>query len=186
MRGAGSAARLAWQPRAGPRFAGFQGKESRSDFAPFQRLKVRITREIIRRDRPEIRPGAARAPTVAPETLARWPDRGAGNNGRPVVLLDTRKACEVDAGRFQGALDWRLARFSEFPERLAAHRDQLTGKTVVSDCTGGIRCEKAALWMQAQGLTSVHQLDGGILRYFERVGPATSRATAWCSMSVAR
>ena len=41
---------------------------------------------------------------------------------------------------------------------------------VVSFCTGGIRCEKAALWMQADGMDNVLQLDGGILGYFEQVG----------------
>ena len=42
--------------------------------------------------------------------------------------------------------------------------------TVVSFCTGGIRCEKAALWMQADDMDNVLQLDGGILGYFEQVG----------------
>jgi UPF0176 protein len=62
-------------------------------------------------------------------------------------MLDTRNGFEVDHGRFRGALDWRLARFSDFPAGRAAHRDELRGKTVVSYCTGGIRCEKAALFM---------------------------------------
>jgi UPF0176 protein len=41
---------------------------------------------------------------------------------------------------------------------------------VVSFCTGGIRCEKAALWMVNDGMDNVLQLDGGILGYFEEVG----------------
>jgi UPF0176 protein len=48
----------------------------------------------------------------------------------------------------------------------------LQGKTVVSYCTGGIRCEKAALWMQQAGIEHVWQLDGGILQYFEDTGTA--------------
>jgi len=83
------------------------------------------------------------------------------------VLLDTRNGFEVDAGAFEGAVDWRLAQFSDFPAALDAHRDHLQGKTVVSYCTGGIRCEKAALWMAQAGVEHVLQLDGGILRYFE-------------------
>ena len=41
---------------------------------------------------------------------------------------------------------------------------------MVSFCTGGIRCEKAALWMANDGMDNVLQLDGGILGYFEEVG----------------
>ena len=85
------------------------------------------------------------------------------------MLLDTRNGFEVDQGAFDGAIDWRLNKFSDFPEALAAHRDELAGKTVVSYCTGGIRCEKAAMVLEEQGLTA-WQLDGGILKYFEDTG----------------
>jgi UPF0176 protein len=153
--------------RADPLFSGLQAKESWSDALPFQRLKVKVKREIIRMNMPAIRPGLARAPSVAPATLARWLAAGCDDAGRPVVTLDTRNAFEVDAGAFEGALDWRLHRFSDFPEALAAHREELQDKTVVSYCTGGIRCEKAALLMQAMGLEHSCQLEGGILKYFE-------------------
>ena len=92
--------------------------------------------------------------------------------GREVVTLDTRNAFEVDHGRFAGAVDWRIEKFSEFPHALSEHRTELEGKTVVSYCTGGIRCEKAALLMREAGLQNVLQLDGGILRYFEETGGA--------------
>jgi len=85
------------------------------------------------------------------------------------VLLDTRNAFEVDYGSFSGALDWRIERFTQFPEAVAAHRADLQGKTVVSYCTGGIRCEKAALYLRDEGIDAF-QLDGGILGYFEAVG----------------
>ena len=87
-------------------------------------------------------------------------------------MLDTRNGFEVDIGRFRGAVDWRLARFGEFPAALAKHRGQFTGKTVVSYCTGGIRCEKAALAMRASGIEHAMQLDGGILAWFEQTGGA--------------
>ena len=85
------------------------------------------------------------------------------------MLLDTRNGFEVDAGAFEAALDWRLNSFGDFPQALAAQAPALAGKTVVSYCTGGIRCEKAALWMQQQGVDHALQLDGGILGYFEQV-----------------
>ena len=74
--------------------------------------------------------------------------------------------------RFAGALDLGLNRFSEFPAAVAAASAALAGHTVVSYCTGGIRCEKAALYMNELGLQHHYQLDGGILNYFEQVGGA--------------
>ena len=152
------------------RFAGLDLKTSRSAALPFKRLVVKVKREIIRMNQPTIRPASGRAPAVDAATLARWLDAGADDAGRPLAMLDTRNAFEVDAGRFRGALDWRLGRFSELPAALTAHRGALAGKTVVSYCTGGIRCEKAALWMTAAGVENVLQLDGGILRYLESTG----------------
>ena len=154
------------------RFAGLDLKESFSATVPFKRLLVKVKREIIRMDHPLIRPESGRAPAVDAPTLARWLDAGVDDTGRPVVTLDTRNAFEVDAGRFRGAIDWRIGRFSEFPQAMLAHRAELAGKTVVSYCTGGIRCEKAAIFMAEAGIENVVQLDGGILKYFEEVGGA--------------
>jgi UPF0176 protein len=149
------------------RFAGLDIKTHRADSLPFRRLLVKFKREIIRMNELGIRPQAGRAPAVNAHTLQRWLDAGVCDQGRPVVMLDTRNGFEVDAGAFSGALDWRLAKFSDFPQALATQGDSLKGKTVVSYCTGGIRCEKAALWMAQTGVQHVHQLDGGILRYLE-------------------
>ena len=157
--------------RADPLFADLQPHRDAVPALPFQRLKVRLKREIIRMDRPLIRPAAGRAAALSPQTLARWLAAGHDDGGRPLALLDTRNAFEVDAGRFEGAIDWRLARFGDFPAAFAAHREELAGKTVVSYCTGGIRCEKAALLMREQGIAA-WQLDGGIQGYFEAVGAA--------------
>jgi UPF0176 protein len=156
--------------RTDGRFADLPVKASWSAQQPFRRLKVKLKREIIRMNRPTVRPAAGRAPAVAAGTLARWIAQGHDDGGRPLKLLDTRNAFEVDAGAFEGAVDWRLARFSDFPAALAAHRDELAGHTVVSYCTGGIRCEKAALVMQELGLAHSLQLEGGILKYFEDTG----------------
>src|SRR5699024_7613554 len=97
-------------------------------------------------------------------------DQGHDDDGRPVVLLDTRNAFEVDYGAFSDAIDWRIERFTQFPDAVRANRADLEGATVVSYCTGGIRCEKAVIFMRELGLDNVFQLDGGILKYFEEVG----------------
>lgn len=156
--------------RADPRFADLEVKFSHSDTVPFRKLLVKIKREIIRMDHPAIRPEAGRAPGVDARTLARWLEAGVDDAGRPVVMLDTRNAFEVDEGTFKNAIDWRIERFTQFPAAVQAHRAEFEGKTVVSFCTGGIRCEKAAIYMNEVGIQNVYQLDGGILKYFEETG----------------
>ena len=160
---------LVWL-RSQEAFADLAVKESWSEVAPFGKLLVKVKPEIIRMNHPTIRPQAQRAPAVDAKTLARWLRAGVDDAGREVVTLDTRNAFEVDHGRFRGALDWRLDKFSAFPAALDAHRAELDGKTVVSYCTGGIRCEKAALLMAEAGVARVLQLEGGILKYFEETG----------------
>jgi UPF0176 protein len=165
---------VAWL-RADPRFADLQPKESLSASAPFRKLRVRLKKEIITMKMPLIRPEEGRAPSVAAATLKQWLDRGCDDEGRPVVMLDTRNDYEVEAGTFEAAVDFNIGSFSEFPPQLARHRDEFAGKTVVSFCTGGIRCEKAAIHMQAVGIERAYQLEGGILKYFEEVGGAHYR-----------
>jgi UPF0176 protein len=158
--------------RADARFAGLEAKESWSAQQPFRKLLVKVKREIIRMNHPAIRPAQGRAPAIAPRTVKRWLDQGHDDEGRPVVALDTRNAFEVDHGSFDGALDWRLRKFSDFPDALREHMAELDGRTVVSFCTGGIRCEKAAIVMRDAGLEHVWQLEGGILKYLEETGGA--------------
>jgi UPF0176 protein len=154
------------------KFANLQFKESLSDKQPFTRMLVKLKREIITMKKPAIRPELGRAPFVDAPTLKNWLDRGHDDEGRPVVMLDTRNAFEVDVGTFDNALDYRITKFSEFPEVIENNRSDLEGKTVVSFCTGGIRCEKAAIHMKEAGIENVYQLEGGILKYFEEVGGA--------------
>jgi len=162
--------------RRDPRFDALPTRDSVSRSSPFERLKVRIRREIIRMGLPAIRPADGRAPAVAPATLERWLGQGRDDEGRPLTMLDARNVFEVDAGAFEGAVDLRLQRFSDFPAALAARREAFAGRTVVSYCTGGIRCEKAALVIRRLGVEHGWQLDGGILGYFAATG---GRAPGW-------
>ncbi|MCY1254952.1 hypothetical protein D9M68_91160 [compost metagenome] len=160
---------MAWL-HADARFADIAPKESLSEHQPFKRMLVRAKKEIITMKMPLIRPEAGRAPSVRPADLKRWLDQGHDDEGRPVVMLDTRNDFEVAVGTFEAAVEYDIAKFSEFPEAVGAHKAELEGKTVVSFCTGGIRCEKAAIHMQEVGVERVYQLEGGILKYFEEVG----------------
>ena len=152
------------------RFADLAPKESWSATQPFRKMLVKVKNEIIRMNHPSIRPAEGRAPAVTPETAKRWLDQGHDDEGRPVVTLDTRNQFEVDAGTFKNTINWGITKFTEFPEAVQAHLDELQDKTVISFCTGGIRCEKAAIYMRNAGLPHVYQLEGGILKYFEEVG----------------
>lgn len=162
---------LAWL-RSDARFADIEVKESYSEAQPFKRMMVKLKREIITMKLPLIQPEKGRAPAVDAKTLKRWLDAGVDDEGKPVVMMDTRNAFEVDVGTFDNTLDYRIKKFSDFPEVVARHKDELAGKTVVTFCTGGIRCEKAAIHMQNIGYEKVYQLEGGILKYFEEVGGA--------------
>lgn len=154
------------------RFADIKPKESWSESTPFKRMRVRLKKEIITMKIPDIRPEDHRANTVSPQKLKTWLDRGLDDEGREVIMLDTRNVFEVEAGTFINALDFGIERFSQYPEAIAAHQKDFVGKSIVTFCTGGIRCEKAVLYMNRMGMQNVFQLDGGILKYFEEVGGA--------------
>lgn len=158
------------------RFARLEIKRSWSSTQPFGKLIVKVKAEIIRMNHPTIQPSfdpaaQVRAPSVDAKTLQRWLDAGVDDNGKPVVTLDTRNVFEIDYGTFENAIDWRIHKFSDFPAAFEAHKAELAGKTVVSFCTGGIRCEKAAIYMRESaseaGIADIYQLEGGILKYFE-------------------
>jgi UPF0176 protein len=155
-----------------PRFADITPKESLSDTVPFGRLRVRLKREIITMRLPIIRPEGGRAPAVDAPTLQRWLAQGRDDGGREVVMLDTRNDYETALGKFADAVDYQLASFTGFPAAIAADHARYEGKTIVSYCTGGIRCEKAALHMRDLGLPHVYQLEGGILEYLEHTDGA--------------
>lgn len=148
--------------REDARFSDIDVKWSWSDHVPFRRLRVKLKKEIVTLRVPDVAPGDA--PYLPAAELQRWLDEG-----RDIVLLDTRNAWEVAAGSFEAAVDPGLRSFGDFP-RAIEDLMPLRGKTIVTFCTGGIRCEKAAPLMRARGFEHVYQLEGGILKYFEIAG----------------
>lgn len=147
---------------ADPRFASIDFKESYSETQPFKRLKIKLKKEIITLRQPAAKVTKNRAPTIAPATLKQWLDQK-----KELTLLDTRNDYEIEFGSFVGAVNLHLKHFVNFPK---ASEHIIKSKPVVMFCTGGIRCEKAAIYLQNQGFPEVYQLDGGILNYFAQVG----------------
>lgn len=148
--------------RQDSRFLEMTFRESYSVDQPFKRLKIKLKKEIITLRQPEASPTEKQAENITPETFKQWLDEK-----RNITILDTRNDYEVRFGSFVGAINLHLKHFTDFP---AAIEKIEKDKPIVMFCTGGIRCEKAALYMLTQGYPSVYQLEGGILNYFAKVG----------------
>lgn len=143
-------------------------KESYSENQPFRRSLVRIKKEIVTMGVPGIKPEANPAPRISAEDFEKWLD--AKKEGKKdFIVLDTRNTYETRLGKFDDSIELKIENFREFPEALKAI-DNLKDKTIVTLCTGGIRCEKAAPLMIGEGFSDVYQLEGGILKYFEEKG----------------
>jgi UPF0176 protein len=153
--------------RTVPGLAGLEVKESFSDERPFSRMLVKIKREIIAFGIDTIDPKRHTSPRLTARELKRWLDEG-----RPVTLLDTRNDFEVRTGTFKSATAIGIEDFRDFPAAVARLPDEMKRQPVVTFCTGGIRCEKAAPFLERAGFEQVYQLHGGILKYFEECGGA--------------
>ena len=157
--------RLVVEVRGIPGLEDLAVKESYSDSQPFNRMLVRIKREIIAFGVDGIDPRASTSPKLAARELRQWLDEG-----RSITLLDTRNDYEVKLGTFRDAVPIGVDHFREFPKAVAELPAEMKDRPVVMFCTGGIRCEKAGPFMEREGFKQVFQLDGGILKYFEECG----------------
>jgi len=156
---------LVFELRKMPGLGNLHPKYSQSEEQPFNRMLVRLKKEIIAFGVEGIDPGVHTAPRLQPAELKKWLDEG-----KPVVLYDTRNDYEVKLGTFKGAVPAGIHHFRDFPEAVGRLPDDMKDTPVVTFCTGGIRCEKAAPFMERMGFKNVYQLEGGILKYFEEVG----------------
>ncbi|MDB6057439.1 MAG: rluA, partial [Verrucomicrobiales bacterium] len=145
----------------------FPVKISETTHQPFNRMLVRIKKEIIAFGVPGINPALRTSPKLQAKQLKQWLDEG-----RPVTLLDTRNDYEVKLGTFENARTVGIDHFRDFPSAVAKLPAELKEQPIVMFCTGGIRCEKAGPYMEGQGFKNIFQLEGGILKYFEECGGA--------------
>ena len=153
--------------KAIPGLKNLKGKTSYSEKIGFETLRVKIKSEIIKMNQPQIRPEEERAPFVDASTLAKWILDGYDDAGKPIKIVDTRNEFEFQLGHFKDSINLKLEKFSEFPQKIKEQGTFLKGYKLVNVCTGGIRCEKATLFMIENGISDVVQLDGGILNYLE-------------------
>src|SRR3954452_18428026 len=148
-------------------------KFSQSLEMPFQRMKVRLKKEIVTL-------GAAVDPTRQVGTYVEPDDWNALITAPDTLVIDTRNAFEVAMGTFEGAVDPDIKSFGQFKEFAANKLDPARHKKIAMFCTGGIRCEKASAYLLAQGFGEVYHLKGGILRYLEGVPEQESRWRGEC------
>ncbi|NES80556.1 MAG: rhodanese-related sulfurtransferase [Moorea sp. SIO2B7] len=149
--------------RRDSRLTDLEHKESFAKSLPFERLKVKLKKEIVTLGLPEIDPSEQVGTYVKPKdwnTLISDPE---------VVLIDTRNEYEVDIGTFKGAKNPKTDSFRQFQDYVDHHLDPSKQKKVAMFCTGGIRCEKASSFLLNQGFEQVYHLKGGILKYLEEV-----------------
>ena len=144
-----------------------QEKRSESEEQPFNRMLVKIKQEIIAFGVEGINPARHTSPRISAKELKQWIDEG-----KKFTLLDTRNTYEVKLGTFAGATTLPIRHFRKFPEAVRQLPEAMKEAPIVSFCTGGIRCEKAAPYLELDGFREVYQLEGGILKYFEECGGA--------------
>jgi UPF0176 protein len=141
---------------------------------PFQRLKIRLKKEIVTLGDAAADPTRQVGIYVDP---ADWNDLIATPD---TLVIDTRNAFEVAMGTFAGALDPGIKSFGQFKDFAARNLDPAKHRRVAMFCTGGIRCEKASAWLLARGFSEVYHLKGGILKYLEGVPETESRWRGEC------
>jgi len=144
----------------------------RVDQPPFSRLKVRVRPEIVTFD-PRVRPD--RAPGGRPVAPAHW---NALIDRDEVQLVDTRNDYEFALGSFDGARNPDTESFTDF--KAFCNRRLDPERPVAMFCTGGVRCEKAGVWMRELGFSEVYQLEGGVLGYLAEVPEQQSRWRGEC------
>lgn len=145
-----------------PRLVDLTHKTSWAEEQPFERMKVKLKKEIVTLGQPV-------SPTQKVGTYVEPQDWNQVISDPDVTVVDTRNHYEVDIGTFRGATDPETNSFREFPDYTAEQLDLAKHKKVAMFCTGGIRCEKASSYLLEQGFEQVYHLKGGILKYLEEV-----------------
>ena len=149
-------------------------KYSQAATMPFQRLKIRLKKEIVTLG------DAAADPTRQVGTYVDPADWNELIAAPDTLVLDTRNAFEVAMGTFEGAVDPGIKNFGQFKDFAAHQLDPAKHRRIAMFCTGGIRCEKASAYLLARGFGEVYHLKGGILKYLEGVPEAESRWRGEC------
>ncbi len=149
---------------ADPQFSDVHIKRSVGTGSAFHKLMVKVRSEIVTLglESCDIDPNVLSGTKLPPEILHEWI-----NSGKEFYIVDMRNAYEHLIGRFEGSILPSMDNFRDLPQFIES-LIHLKDKTVVTVCTGGVRCEKASGYLLSQGFSDVYQLDGGIVSYMEK------------------
>jgi UPF0176 protein len=158
----------------GGRLDNLELKFSSASAMPFQRLKIRLKKEIVTLGDIEADPTRAVGTYV---DAGDWNDLIAAPD---TLVIDTRNAFEVAMGSFDGAVDPGLESFGQFKDFVTNTLGSQKHRKIAMFCTGGIRCEKASAYLKSRGFAEVYHLKGGILKYLEAVPESESQWRGEC------
>lgn len=147
-----------------PRFADIHWKRSVGTGNAFPKLKVKCRPEIVsgHLGPHDVNPRETTGRYLKPEELHQWFEEG-----REFYIVDMRNDYEHNVGHFAGSILPPLHNFRDLPAVLPVI-EHLRGKTILTVCTGGVRCEKASGFLVKNGFANVYQLEGGIVSYMEK------------------
>ena len=147
--------------RGYPEFNDIVFKEDKAGGHAFNKIIVRVKNEIVNSGLNDVslKHGGKR---LKPEELYDF-----YKSGKDFVIVDARNWYESKIGKFKNAVTPPLKNFRDW-EKAVEDLDDYKDKTVVTYCTGGIRCEKASALMIEKGFKNVYQLEGGIVTYSKK------------------
>jgi UPF0176 protein len=133
---------------------------SSSKFQPFHKAKVKIKKEVVPFGLDLNKQSKKKSIYVEPDKWNELIEK------KTTLLIDARKPFEYKVGTFKGSSNPNVKNFRDFPKYL----NKVTkSQPVAMFCTGGIRCEKASVYLKKNGFKNVYQLKGGILGYLEKI-----------------
>tara|TARA_B100001093_G_C26850151_1_gene1024758 strand:- start:1831 stop:2745 length:915 start_codon:yes stop_codon:yes gene_type:complete len=137
-----------------------QTKINYTNFIPFNRMKVRIKKEIVSLGMGDLDTSKYTGKNIHPSEWNKIISK------KKVKLIDTRNIYEINIGKFINSINPNTNNFREFPKKLL--KMNLNKEDAVAMyCTGGIRCEKASAYLKLNGFKNVMQLEGGIINYLD-------------------
>lgn len=145
-----------------PAFNDINYKKSPGNGNAFPKLSVKVRPEIVSAYMPELNPNKITGKYISADELHKWFEEK-----REFYIVDMRNDYEYNAGYFEGSM---FSGFSNFRDLKSATKNlaHLKDKTVVTVCTGGVRCEKASGFLVQEGFADVYQLKDGIQTYMEK------------------
>ena len=143
---------------------------STSKFNPFHKPKVKIKKEVV--------PIGFKVKNYKkPKNNLNPSEWNRIIKKKNTVLIDARKSFEYDVGSFKKSLNPNIENFREFPKYLKQFKKS---ENIAMFCTGGIRCEKANIYLKKKGFKNVYVLNGGIINYLNNIDKKNSQWSGEC------